>query len=352
MSQGNALTIQRKWLFLTYNDGEEKLIGPTIILEELVKKLDKWEPYYGIAGEEKAPTTGMRHFHVVICCRRQVRSRNGEVLELKGVKPHLERIENNLKRVIKYCMKDGNYAEFNKNDCPVKLEMISKEEKNQMLLSGDLKEQFLKGTLGAVEIIRAYKLRSLFQTYEQPDPFKKKLILWFKGETGEGKTRKAVEIATKYGMDYWLTNNDLRWFDGYQGQPIAIIDDFRRNMLGDWNFLLRLLDGYSLLVPIKGGFVRWSPQIIIITTPATPAEAFQWVTKDGDVQNWDHQEQLERRLTYEDERQVYEFPLWEEDEKRLMKTIEHFLGINDQAMIEDELSMSPILPEPTQIDEA
>ena len=352
MSQGNALTIQRKWLFLTYNDGEEKLIGPTIVLEELVKKLAQWEPYYGIAGEEKAPTTGMRHYHVVICCRRQVRSRNGEVLELKGVKPHLERIENNLKRVIKYCMKDGNYAEFNKNDCPVKLEMISKEEKNQMLLSGDLKEQFLKGTLGAVEIIRAYKLRSLFQTYEQPDPFKKKLVLWFKGPTGEGKTRKAVEIAEKFGMNYWISNEKLQWFDGFNGQEVAIIDDFRKNMVTDWNYLLRLLDGYSLLVQVKGGHVKWNPKIIIITTPASPEECFQWISKDGELQLWDRQDQLTRRLVYDDQEQVYEFPLWEEDERRLMKTIKKFLGINDEAMVEEEFELSPILPEPSQIDEA
>ena len=68
---------------------------------------------------------------------------------------------------------------------------------------------------------------------------------------------------------------------------------------------------------------------------------------------WDHQDQLTRRLVYDDVEQIYEFPLWKEEEERLTRTVEKFLGINNEtAMIEDEFSMSPILPEPTQIDEA
>ena len=77
------------------------------------------------------------------------------------------------------------------------------------------------------------------------------------------------------------------------------------------------------------------------------------MNKDGELQNWDHLDQLMRRLTHEDEEQVYQFPLWEEDKQKLMNTVRQFLGIeNDEAMVEEELSMSPILPEPSQIDEA
>ena len=163
---------------------------------------------------------------------------------------------------------------------------------------------------------------------------------------------KTITVDGKeYNLDYWISNDSLKWFDGYHGQELAILDDFRRGMLSDWSFLLRLLDGYPLLVQVKGAHVKWCPKIIVITSPGTPEDAFQWVTKDGDVQNWDHQEQLERRITFEDERQVYEFPLWEDEKQRLMKTIEHFLGINDEAMIEEEMTMSPIMPEPSQ-DEA
>ena len=340
------VTLQKKWLFLTYCDSEEKIQGPAILLNELAEQLNKYQPYYGICGEEKAPSTGMKHFHVIICCRNQVRSRNGQILEIKGIKPHIEKINNNLKKIIQYVLKEGNAEELNKEQCPFKLELMTKEEKNKLLLTGDLKRAFLDGTIGAVEVIRAYKIRGIFEMQAKPEPFKKKLILWFKGETGEGKTRTAVEIAEKYQLDYWMSNETLKWFDGFNGQQLAIIDDFRKSMLGDWNYLLRLLDGYNLVVQVKGGYNKWNPRIVIITTPATPAECFQWVNKSGEIQDWDRQDQLERRLTFEDEEQVYNFPLWDEDKKRLIETVEKFLGT-----AEPEEDWSMILPEPTQIDE-
>ena len=326
--------------------------GPAILIDELVKQLETHEPYYAIACEEHAPSTGTRHFHVLIMCRKTVTARRCDIITIKGIQPHIEKIRNNIGKVIEYIKKNGMIAEMNHENCPVKKTAMNKEEKAKLMLECDLKEAFLKGILGPVEVLRADKLRKLFDEYSKPDDYAKKLVLWFRGESGEGKSRMAVDIAKKYNLDYWISNDSLKWFDGYHGQELAILDDFRRGMLGDWSFLLRLLDGYPLLVQVKGAHVKWCPKIIVITSPGTPEDAFQWVTKDGDVQNWDHQEQLERRITYEDERQVYEFPLWDEEKTRLMKTIEDFLGINDQAMVEEELSMSPILPEPSQIDEA
>nr|UEE94583.1 replication-associated protein [Porcine redondovirus 1] len=350
MNSCSQLKLQNKWLYLTYLDSHNQIAGPAVLLSELIENLEKWRPYYAIAGEEQAPTTGTRHFHVIVCCHEQVRTRKSEVLEIKGVNPHLEKIHNNLKKIIEYCKKGGNIAEYGKENCPVKNQEMNKAEKAKLMLECDLKEAFLTGTLGPIEVLRAEKLRKLFEVHAKPEPYKKRLILWFRGETGEGKTRRAIEIAERYNLTYWISNDSLKWFDGYENQNVAIIDDFRKGMLNDWNFLLRLLDGYNLIVPIKGGFTRWTPQIVIITTPATPEQAFSWVNREGEIQEWDHQDQLTRRLTHEDELQVYEFPLWEDEDRRLTRTIERFLGINDQ--VEEELSMSPILPEPSQIDEA
>ena len=257
-----------------------------------------------------------------------------------------------MRRIINYIKKEGEFAEFNADQCPVKKEQENKEEKRLLMLRGKLEEEYIKGTLGPVDVIRAKKIRQIFAMERKPDPYKKKLVLWFKGDTGEGKTRSAVEIAERYNLDWWMSSESLKWFDGFDGQQVAIIDEFRKTMLSEWSFLLRLLDGYSLFVQVKGGFTRWNPKIVVITTPASPEECFSWVDKDGQTKDWDRMEQLIRRLTYKDQLQVYEFPLWDDEKERLKTTVEDFLGINDQAMVEEELSMSPILPEPTQIDEA
>nr|QXP07690.1 MAG: replication associated protein [Arizlama virus] len=115
-------------------------------------------------------------------------------------------------------------------------------------------------------------------------------VFWIYGETGTGKTRSSVEWAEARGLDYWMSLGGLQWFNGYDGEPVAILDDFRTGHC-KFSFLLRLLDRYRFSVPYKGGFRNWAPKIIFVTAPLPPREMFD-LKKEGDVQ------QLERRITH------------------------------------------------------
>ncbi|QCD25335.1 replication-associated protein [Human oral-associated vientovirus XM] len=335
-----TLRLQHKNIYATYLDSEKKIFDPVILITELCERLDKYGIRYGIACKEVAPTTGTVHYHVLIMCNKTVSVRNAKnLLEIEGIMPHLEKINNNIIKVIQYIKKDGYYNEVNKENEP-KTEKMNKADKAELMINGNWKELFMTGKLGAIDIIRAQKLKTIFDLNRPPKKYEQKLILWFYGETGEGKTRKAVETAEMYNLTYWLSNDSLRWFDGYQGQQIAIIDDFRKSMLTDWSYLLRILDGYSLYVQIKGGFTTWEPKIIIITSPATPQEAFKWIDKEGEERTWDKEEQLTRRLTFKEELQVYQFPLWKEEEKRLERTLRQFLGLpEEENMMPEEWSI-------------
>lgn len=100
-------------------------------------------------------------------------------------------------------------------------------------------------------------------------------VIWIYGPTGVGKTRVSVEFANKhYGGEFWMSAGSLQWLDGYDGQPVAIIDDFRGKHC-TFSFLLRLLDRYPFRVPFKGGFVEWVPKVIFITCPYSPEEVFE-----------------------------------------------------------------------------
>ncbi len=81
---------------------------------------------------------------------------------------------------------------------------------------------------------------------------------------------------------------DLKWFDGYDGHAVVILDDFRPDMAKMW-MMLRLLDRYQLRVPVKGGFTQWRPELIIITCPLPPQDCYLDVGED--------REQLIRRIT-------------------------------------------------------
>jgi len=94
-------------------------------------------------------------------------------------------------------------------------------------------------------------------------------VYWRWGATGTGKTRYVFDNHT----DLWVSNRNLDWFDGYNGQEVALFEEFRGSNC-DFHWLLRLLDRYPMQVPIKGSFVQWVPKIIYITTDRTPQQAY------------------------------------------------------------------------------
>ena len=107
------------------------------------------------------------------------------------------------------------------------------------------------------------------------------------GKTGCNKTRDAYESVND---DYYKwTPSQGSWFDGYCGQTDVIMDEFRGQL--PFGQLLDLLDGYpQTRVPIKGGFVEWSPTRIFITSPKHPRDWYPNLEGESD-------EQLMRRLT-------------------------------------------------------
>lgn len=147
-----------------------------------------------------------------------------------------------------------------------------------------------------VAIVKFYKgLTMLRSLRSKPrDPSNPPKLYWVYGPTGSGKTRSCFEFGALIAgpSDVWLSNGQCQWFDGYDGQRVAILDDFRAKGVS-FNFLLRLTDIYPFNVPFKGGFVNWAPDVIFFTAPhdirTTFSTRFEHVPEDV--------RQLERRFT-------------------------------------------------------
>jgi hypothetical protein len=117
-------------------------------------------------------------------------------------------------------------------------------------------------------------------------------VYLFYGPPGTGKTDFAYEQASllktepyevPLGKDFWLTPSAY-------GKKFVIIDEFKSNLsLKD---LLKLLDKRPIQVPVKGSFVWWCPEFIIITTNKNPWEWYTYVDRDFE------REALFRRLHY------------------------------------------------------
>lgn len=127
-------------------------------------------------------------------------------------------------------------------------------------------------------------------------------VVWIYGATGTGKTRLAVGYAmAKAGDDFFVhPPGHLKWWDGYEDQPVVIIDDFRRAHVresGGFAYLLRILDRYDVDIEVKGGFKRARWNCVIITAPRDPVSEFTYRGSDGGECVEEDIGQLVRRLT-------------------------------------------------------
>lgn len=86
------------------------------------------------------------------------------------------------------------------------------------------------------------------------------------GQTGTGKSKIAHIIGQFLGDTHWQAP-ECQWWDGYDGQALTIIDEFR----GDPKpaYMLRLIDRYPLQVPLKGSMANYSSKMIIMTSNLT-----------------------------------------------------------------------------------
>jgi len=194
-----------------------------------------------------------------------------------------------------YCSKEDT-APFISGELPEPGKRSDVAAAVERIQAGDSLQQLAASAANGVAIVKFSKgltvLRSLLSSPR--DPARPPKVYWLYGETGTEKTRSCFELGNRlHPGSVWISpGGTLRWFDGYDGQRVAILDDFRSKGV-QFNFLLRLLDRYPTCVEFKGGFVNWAPELIFITTTKSIRDTFEGrlAHRAEDVR------QLERRIT-------------------------------------------------------
>lgn len=77
-------------------------------------------------------------------------------------------------------------------------------------------------------------------------------VILILGSTGIGKTRYAYDKHNTDNIYKINCSKGCEWFDGYNGQSILLLDEFKNQL--SLTYLLDLLDGYECRLPIKGSF--------------------------------------------------------------------------------------------------
>lgn len=113
-------------------------------------------------------------------------------------------------------------------------------------------------------------------------------VIVYYGRTGAGKTRAVYDNLPNPESIYVHPGGS--WFDGYDGQPIVLFDDFGGSEF-KLQYFLKLLDRYPMQVPIKGGFVNFCPHEIYITSNLNPNDWYRNA-------NAEHVRAMFRRITF------------------------------------------------------
>ena len=101
--------------------------------------------------------------------------------------------------------------------------------------------------------------------------------VWISGESGIGKSYAVREV---FGDRFYLKDHS-KWWDGYDGEEVVLIDDVHADAAWIVHFLKTWADAYPFKAETKGGMAWIRPRWIIITSNYPLAELGRKRTRDG-----------------------------------------------------------------------
>lgn len=247
----------RNWCFTLNNWNEDEKASLEALGSELAGDVR-----YLIWGEEKGEQE-TPHLQGFISFRK--RKSFNVVKRLISDRCHLEQAKGSPAQNKKYCSKGENIQEFGKlppgQGSRSDLDQVAEACRDGATFK-EIADQFPAAALRySTGILR---LQTLCRPHRKGAP--ELWCLW--GRTGTGKTRRIWEFADIDQL--WVHPGD-RWFDGYDGQPAVLFDDYD----GSWfkiTYLLKLIDRYIFQVPVKGAYTWWAPKVIYFTSNHHPKE--------------------------------------------------------------------------------
>lgn len=247
MSKPNKPTA-RRWCF-TWNNYEEHHILPSELTLPDKGRFMIWQ-------HERAPSTGTLHIQGYVEFNSPVRYTH---LTKKWPGAHIECAKGDAKDNIAYCSKSeskiagpwqigevttqGQRSDLSEIADMLKISSVAE-------VARTFPEQFIKYHNGIQKLKSFYNEKRTWKTIAE----------YHYGPTGCGKSKQAYE---RYPNAYYKPA-DNKWWDGYEGEEVVIIDDWRGEI--DAAYLLNLLDRYPMKIEMKGSSTEFVSKRVIITS--------------------------------------------------------------------------------------
>lgn len=143
-----------------------------------------------------------------------------------------------------------------------------------------------------VTLVRNYRgLQFLSRVHNPPAMRDSVAVMCIYGPPGIGKTTACYERFDSQPFTPTITENGMAWFDGYEGQEILLLDDYKGQLpIHQFN---QICDRFPYLAPVKGGFVAARWRLVVILTNVDPEH---WYARYG--QRQDEVGAVYRRIGY------------------------------------------------------
>lgn len=257
------LNVRKKYWFGTHNTENYLNIGE---LREQCERDPDIE--YVCMFKEIAPTTGHIHYHSIVVLRSAKLAHSCFKLDPQGV---WEPVRGQLKSAYIYVSKKGNkYFEY--GELPQQLVALFEaqeraEMKRRAPTPADVKwHEMVERAKNGDQTIREERMYARHMAYFDQvlasvhndviyDGDLKDKNIWIHGPAGTGKSRMVWDMAKDTHSTVYVKNQN-KWFDGYNGQKIVLIDDAGENMRALTSHLKNWGDRYPITAEVKGGTRR------------------------------------------------------------------------------------------------
>ncbi len=222
---------------------------------------------YVVYGREVAPRTGTPHLQGYVELRNPA-SFDRVRREFAG-RAHIQPRRGTASEASVYCKKGDDFYE--RGNCSHQGARRDLDGAREAAQDGGMR------LVSSVYNAQAIRVAEKYLTYNEEVRDFKPNVEWWWGPTEVGKSKgvRAAALLLGFKPDQWYTKNvGDHWFDGYDGHPVVILDDFR----GDWwrlHYMLGFLDRYEFRVQYKGGHRQMRATHIFITSDRPPQECYE-----------------------------------------------------------------------------
>lgn len=251
-----------RWVFTLNNPADT-------FEKDIFALLESDDRYVFFAGQrEIAPETGTVHFQGLLVLNKRVRLSwvKKKVIDAAHWEPMKGTIHQALAYVTKLESREPDYSPITWGEEP---ENQQGKRNDLLAVKALIDSGATESQIAEEHFIPWVSHYRGFREYKRlkVSPRNWKTEVWvIIGPTGTGKSQMASESAPQSELYYKQAHSD--WWDGYDGHPIVVLDDFYGWIRFDE--MLRLMDRYPMMVQTKGGQTQFLPKKIFITSNCLP----------------------------------------------------------------------------------